>query len=314
MDYIKKLNGLALASRMKRLVEKLNSDMKGIYHDRNLDFEPLLMPIMKLLNSQGPLSVNEITEFLGTSQPAVTQFCSILLKRKLIRIETTKSDKRKKKVEVSKQGVELLEKLSPIWNEVDTSINSMMSSSDHNLLKAIEDFESQHTTKSLKERVIERLKGQDASRIKIVNYKDKYRDEFKKLNYEWISKNFIVEKSDEYVLTNPEKAVIEKGGFIFFARYNDEIVGTFALVKVDDNTFEIAKMAVTERCQKLGVGQKLLDHAFEKAKDLKLKRLILYSNTLLAPAINLYFKNGFKVIPKTDLHNNRANIKMEKVL
>ena len=50
-----------------------------------------------------------------------------------------------------------------------------------------------------------------------------------------------------------------------------------------------------------------------KARVLKLERLVLYSHTRLAPAINLYFKKGFRVIPKLDHHNDRANIKMERL-
>jgi MarR family transcriptional repressor of mepA len=184
MDFVKELNGLALASRMKRLVEKLNSDLKGIYQDRNIDFEPLLMPLMKLLNIKGPLSVNEITEYLGTSQPAVTQFCSILLKKKLIRVKSSKSDKRRKEIEVSEQGKELLKKLQPIWKEVDATVTSMIESSEHNLLKAIEAFERQHISKSLRERVIQSLKDHNTDRIKIINYKDQYKSHFKALNYE----------------------------------------------------------------------------------------------------------------------------------
>ena len=34
----------------------------------------------------------------------------------------------------------------------------------------------------------------------------------------------------------------------------------------------------------------------------------------LATAVNMYFKYGFRVIPKNDFHNNRANIKMEMIL
>jgi len=33
------------------------------------------------------------------------------------------------------------------------------------------------------------------------------------------------------------------------ARYNREIVGTCALIKTDDDTYELAKMAVTERAR-----------------------------------------------------------------
>jgi len=38
------------------------------------------------------------------------------------------------------------------------------------------------------------------------------------------------------------------------ARYNREIVGTCALIKTDDDTYELAKMAVTERARGKNIG------------------------------------------------------------
>jgi len=150
--------------------------------------------------------------------------------------------------------------------------------------------------------------------IDIIEYSDKYKDCFRQLNYEWIEKFFVVEQTDEYILTNPVESIIKKGGFIYFASLNNEIVGTFALIKVDNSTYEIAKMAVTEVYQNHGIGKMLMNFAIQKAKDLNLERIILYSNTNLATAVNMYFKYGFRVIPKSDFHNNRANIKMEMIL
>ena len=148
----------------------------------------------------------------------------------------------------------------------------------------------------------------------IIDYSEKYKDDFKRLNLEWIQKSFVVEPSDEYVLSNPTEAIINKEGFIYFAKCDDKIAGTFALIKVDEKTYEIAKMAVNEKFQNRGIGRMLMNAAIQKANDMRLHKLVLYSNTNLATAVNMYFKYRFSVIPKNDFHNNRANIKMEKIM
>lgn len=150
--------------------------------------------------------------------------------------------------------------------------------------------------------------------IEIIEFSENLKEYFKKLNTEWIDKYFVLLQSDEYVLTYPTESIINKGGFIYFAKVNNEIVGTFAMIKVDEITYEIAKMAVTEKYQNHGIGRKLMEFAIKKAKDMKLARLILYSNTDLKIAVNLYSKFGFITIPKTDFHNERANIKMELII
>lgn len=150
--------------------------------------------------------------------------------------------------------------------------------------------------------------------IEIIDFSIENKVFFKKLNYEWINKYFVIEPSDEYVLNNPETAVIDKGGLIYYAGCHNEIVGTFAMIRVDDTTYEIAKMAVTETHQHRGIGRQLMDFAIQKAKQMRLHKLILYSNTSLVTAVNMYYRYGFREIPKTDFHNNRANIKMELIL
>ena len=149
---------------------------------------------------------------------------------------------------------------------------------------------------------------------KIIEFSEKYKKDFKRLNLEWIEKYFVVEPSDEYVLNNPEESIIDKGGFIYFALYNNEIAGTFALIKIDDKTYEIAKMVVTKKYQNHGIGKQLMDFAIIKARHLNLYKLILYTNSNLSVAIGMYLKYGFSEIPMNDFHNNRADIKMEKVL
>jgi len=150
--------------------------------------------------------------------------------------------------------------------------------------------------------------------IEIIDFSDDLKEHFKKLNVEWLEKYFVVLQSDEFMLTNPVASIIEKGGYINFAKVDDEIVGTFAMIKVDEYTYEIAKMAVTEKYQNFGIGKKLMAYAIKKAEDRRIDRLILYSNTDLKPAVSMYAKFGFQLIPKTDFHNERANIKMELIL
>ncbi len=80
--------------------------------------------------------------------------------------------------------------------------------------------------------------------VDIVDFKPEYRDHFRDLNVEWLEKYFVVEPIDREVLWNPER-IIEDGGVILFAKINQTIVGTCALLKQDDG-WELSKMAVTE--------------------------------------------------------------------
>jgi ribosomal protein S18 acetylase RimI-like enzyme len=140
-----------------------------------------------------------------------------------------------------------------------------------------------------------------------------HQSSFEKLNRAWIEKYFWMEPIDYEVLGKPEEHIIGKGGFIFMARYNNEIAGTVALKFVNERVYEFTKMAVDERFQGLKIGKRLAEAAIEKAKQNKADKIILYSNTKLIPAIELYKKLGFREVP-VDGPYKRSDIKMELTL
>lgn len=94
------------------------------------------------------------------------------------------------------------------------------------------------------------------------------------------------------------------------ATSNGEVAGTVALKRVDSEMFEFTKMAVDEKYRGQKIGRALGQAAIKKAKELGAKKIILYSNTVLVPAIELYRKLGFSEVP-VDGPYQRSNIKME---
>jgi ribosomal protein S18 acetylase RimI-like enzyme len=150
--------------------------------------------------------------------------------------------------------------------------------------------------------------------VVIIPFSPDLKEEIKTLNLEWLKKYFKVEAKDERVLSDPQGEIIDKGGMVFYAKYNNKIVGTVSLLKIDNNTFELSKMAVTNGVQGLGIGQKLVDHCLEIARQKGIKKLILYSNRKLLPAIYLYKKFGFVEVSLEEGIYERADIKMEKII
>jgi len=149
------------------------------------------------------------------------------------------------------------------------------------------------------------------SLINIVEYQDHHQPYFEKFNRDWIEKYFIMEPIDEFVLTDPEEALVKPGGAILMATYDGEVAGTVALRKVDDTTYEFTKMAVVNKFQRRGIAEALSYASFKKAKELGADKVILYSNSRLTPAIRLYEKFGFKHLPSGIGEYKRSDVKME---
>lgn len=146
--------------------------------------------------------------------------------------------------------------------------------------------------------------------IEIIDFDTKFASRFRDLNIEWLEKFFYVEDHDKKVLNNVESYIIDKGGFIFFAMFNAQVVGTVALINEKEG-FELSKMAVSPKYQGYKIGQKLMQHCINFGKNKGWQELLLYSNTILENAIYIYKKYGFKEVDlETDSPYHRSNIKM----
>ena len=154
----------------------------------------------------------------------------------------------------------------------------------------------------------------DKKRLEIIEYKDKYKEIYKELAMEWLNKYNLYEHEDELILNNPEKLILNKGGYIFLAKFNEKVIGTVSLIPVESGVFELAKLAVTKNYQNNGIAKVLIEKAIQTAKKEDAEKILLYSNSKLKKAYHLYKEYGFKEI---NINNNKyetANLKMELYL
>lgn len=148
--------------------------------------------------------------------------------------------------------------------------------------------------------------------MEIISFDPAYADDFKRLNLAWLNKYFWVEPHDEEVLGNPQEYIIDPGGSIFLVKDENEIIGTVALMKMEEGVFELTKMAINPQQQGKKIGQRLMEHALAFAKQQNWDHLIIFSNRKLENAIHIYRKYGFEEIPIGE--NNpysRGDIKMK---
>jgi ribosomal protein S18 acetylase RimI-like enzyme len=150
--------------------------------------------------------------------------------------------------------------------------------------------------------------------MQIIPYAPELQIHFEKLNKRWLEEYFVVEPIDRQVLENPQQYIIDPGGTVLFAVSGDAVLGTVALKPVEPGILEMTKMAVDVSYIGQGVGKQLCAAAIETAKKQGASKLILYSNTKLAPAIQLYRKMGFIEIPLQAGLYQRSDIMMERVL
>ena len=151
-------------------------------------------------------------------------------------------------------------------------------------------------------------------KIDIIEYEDRYHDEFRALNLEWLDKYQLTEDPDLMVLNDPRGTIIDKGGFIWLAKYDVNIIGSSALIKEHDGVFELAKMSVAEPWRGKGISKLLIEVCLRKAKELRANKVELFSNHQLLAALKLYERYGFKYVEMKDSPFATADVKMELVM
>ncbi len=313
MDELKQLAEIALGSRMKRLSDRFMQETARIYESQKLGFEPAWFTVASFLRKNERTSIQDISDALNVSHPAVVQVVNQMTAKELVETSKDSRDKRKRMVKLTESGEKLFDSLRPVLDDIEESVKEIINSTGYDLLHVIDKIETALEEKSLFERTGERIKNRMMDEIEIVRYSKKYKNYFRDLNYEWLKKYFEIEPEDEKILTDPEGTIVNKGGEILFARYKDEIVGTCAAVKIDDKTYELAKMAVTEKAQGRQIGKKLALAVIGFTYSKGAKQVILETSRKLGPAVNLYSSLGFEYvkIDPDESKYKRTTIKMK---
>jgi len=316
MEFFNKVGKVALGSRLRLMTASFTDDASKIYELYGVDFNPKWFPVFYTIAEEREITITEIANEIGHSQPSVSKIIQEMIGAGILEEGAKTDDKRKNNVVLTEKGILISNKIKQQLLDIDVSVEGLISEAKHNLWAAVEEWEFLLQQKSLFKRVSDQKKIRESKDVKIVEYKPEYQDAFKALNVEWISKYFEMEEADYKALDNPEDYILKKGGKILVALYENEPVGVCALIKMNnaEYDFEMAKMAVSPKVQGKNIGWLLGKAIADKAKELGAKKIYLESNTILKPAINLYYKLGFEKVFGLETPYKRCNIQMELVL
>ncbi len=302
---------MALGSRLRRLSEQLTEEAARVYRLYNVGLEPRWFPVFFALTERSGLSIKEVARRIQQTHASVSQVVKEMKKRELVEERKDEGDGRRTLLGLTDKGRALIPPLREQTTDVGSAVEELLSQMQHDLWKSMQETEYLLEQQSLSERVRNKKRERESKGVTLLEYEAAYQPDFKRLNVEWIETYFRLEEKDLLTLDDPQSAILDPGGRILLARYGQEIVGVVALVKMDGETFELAKMAVSPKAQGKGVGEMLGRAAIQKARSLGAKKVYLESNTRLKPAINLYHKLGFRKVTGNPSPYERCNIQME---
>jgi DNA-binding MarR family transcriptional regulator/N-acetylglutamate synthase-like GNAT family acetyltransferase len=291
-ETIVKLGYLADATRFRRISEKLYVDGDKIYKEAGIDFKASWFSVYYVLVlAESPLTVMQIAEQIEFSHITVKNVLRELESAELIHIVPNPTDKRSKLISLSSKGRYLLRQLKPTWLAFAAALKRTFQSGHPDFMNILNRIDKELAKNPINKIVA----GNQADPVTILDYKPSLKQFFYELAGPWLSEvvNGNLEEEDLETLHNPDEAYIKKGGFLFYALYKDHIVGCVALKRMDEDTFELAKLYMNPTYRNLGIATKLIERCISRCNENHASELWIQSTMSMQEAHKLYYKLGF---------------------
>jgi DNA-binding MarR family transcriptional regulator/GNAT superfamily N-acetyltransferase len=152
-DLIANYGYLFLGSRLKRLAEQMQEDAGQFAERAGVTVPPGKFPLLTILAERGALSVGELANALGPSQPATTRSIAKLAGLNLVRVDRSDADRRSRIVSLTEDGAALLDRARrTVWPPVEAAVRQVASGLSGPLLRQIAEIERALAERSLSER------------------------------------------------------------------------------------------------------------------------------------------------------------------
>jgi DNA-binding MarR family transcriptional regulator len=154
-DFLDDLGELALGSRLKRLSEKMLRDTANVYQGFALNVQAKWFPLLALLHRKQRLNVVEASEYLGLSQPAISQFCRQLADKGLVDFVICEQDSRRKVLTLTQSGRDEVYKMLPMWQALQKAAEQLCQEFENDFYRSLAKCEKALAAKSLQQRTAE---------------------------------------------------------------------------------------------------------------------------------------------------------------
>ncbi|QEC53002.1 MarR family protein [Anseongella ginsenosidimutans] len=159
MNVIDEAGVLAISTRLQRLSDLIRKDGLQIYKAHGINFEPKWFPVIYALHKKPVLSVVEIAAEIGYTHPSTISLLKELEKQKLIRSKRDKTDERKRLIQLTKKGKDLVGQMKPVWQLIVAAVTDLINT-ENNLMEAVSEVEDQLKKKSFTERALSLMEHQ----------------------------------------------------------------------------------------------------------------------------------------------------------
>jgi len=286
------LGYLAGTTRFRRISEKLYVDGDKIYKEAAIQFKASWFPVYYVLAlAESPVTVLQIAEQIDFSHISVKNVLRELERDELVSIEINPADKRSKLVSLSLKGQKLIYRLKPLWISYSLVLKKVFQAGHPdfmNILNRIDNLIEENPINLM-------VANQETESVVVVDYSPGLIKHFHELAGPWLTEelNGKLKQEGGISLQNPDIKHFIEGGFLFYAKYQDQIVGFAALTRLDDRSFEFSNLFIHPNYQNLGIDTLLIERCISRCMENEVGELWLQTSISKTDAHLTYDALGF---------------------
>ena len=155
-DFVRHKGYLTLGTRLKRIGDLLQADVQQLLDSESVAIQTGQYPLIAALDEFGPLTVGELAEALGVSQPGITRSVGQLVKQGVVTVERGEKDQRTKVVTLAPAGQTIVDRgKQDLWQVIDRSLADICGDDTTPLLDELDRLETALAYKSFYRRMRE---------------------------------------------------------------------------------------------------------------------------------------------------------------
>lgn len=142
-DVVEGLGHLALGTRLKRLGERMQADTTRFIEANGLAVAASQFPLLAAIDRPGGLTIGDLAEAVGVSQPGVTRSVARLAELGLITVSQKPGDRRRRSVQLTGSGKQAVETARrTVWPHIDGAVAELCAGLDGALLGQLAEIEA----------------------------------------------------------------------------------------------------------------------------------------------------------------------------
>ncbi|OED01639.1 MULTISPECIES: MarR family transcriptional regulator [unclassified Rhizobium] len=125
-DIVKAMGFLCLGSRFRRIGERLQADTQQIMEELGVSLQSAQYPFLAAVDRAGSLTIGELAQAVGITQPGATRTVSQLLELGYVDMQASAEDQRRRLISLTSRGHELVDYSKKfVWPRIEQAVREL---------------------------------------------------------------------------------------------------------------------------------------------------------------------------------------------